>query len=458
MASKTRAVTARMSARLRKEIAARQAQDPEIEVVLEPEVAARPTSPLPVSPQENGGDREGVPRGRATQARRSTASRARASPVNPPVAPTPNDTPVVNSTWLLKAMQDAGIPVQELLEQGRLMEEFRQLRDRMTAEEQSPMATPPPAASPAPTASQPQGAPITYLMHPDASGFKPQPDFTGHDQDLDAYARKFKARMDAMRVPLEDYSRMFIAQLDKAALNFAISNNLTAEMPFEELMTVMRTGPWVREITDLSGRRRLSSGSLQRKPVHEIVKTVDDMFAKLPSSPCPADRIHYLMTNLPQAVQDKAELTPAGTAWLDYGAFRTFVLQLGAISKPPATHFRTPEFDKRRASNSGLPGVGPLRFVSKPSRDVSPFRHNARPAFGNTFKRAKKSNAPFARNNADPSGWRRVGPPPKRCVACGQTGHQARDTRDGKTPVCKKYDPKKGALIKVHSKNMTSQR
>jgi len=35
--------------------------------------------------------------------------------------------------------------------------------------------------------------------------------------------------------PRYNYSRLFISQLDKAALNFAVSNNLTAETPFDEL-------------------------------------------------------------------------------------------------------------------------------------------------------------------------------------------------------------------------------
>lgn len=454
MASKTRSPAAvRMSARLRAEIDRRQREDAEIEVVDEEVPPRGPSRAANTQIPTDGGDKQLRKKGQ--RARPVTRPAARETAPPPPSVPTPQESPSPNGDWLLRTMQDVGIPVEELLEQRRLLEEVRQMREQLAAQQQLPPA---PVAPPA-VHTLPQGAfPFPFMMHPDASVFKQQPDFTGHDQDLEAYLRKFKARMEAMRLPLSEYSRMFMGQLDKAALSFATANNLGADTPFEDLIAVMRTGPWLREMTDISGRRRLTTGSLKRKPVHEIVKAVEEIFSKFPSQSHSADKIFFLLSNLPDSLQDKVELSPSGTAWPDYTAFRSYVLQVGALVKPINQAARTPETDKRKPAHSPIPGVGPLRFLNKSPRNAPFSGYNTNANHKHAFKRHKNASSPFSKNDAGSSGWRRVGMPPKKCVACGQTGHQARDTRDGKTPVCRKYDPKKGALIKVVSKNATPQR
>ena len=468
MASAGAAASGPIAARLRgqrrpRNPAPQNAPDPEIEVVHDPENVVV-SQPLAVAndalPREQGRPVSGGSAIRASPQReeRERARSPRAS--SPRASQQPVDHDGASPAWVLRAMQEAGITIEELLEQRRLFEELKQMRDAMVTSQKAPAAAVlPPFPLPAMMPSIPGALFPHYPPHPDFSGFKQQPDFTGHDQDLDSYVKKFRARMEAMRMPIENYSRVFIGQLDKAALNFAVSNSLTADTPFDDLIATMKTGPWVREMTDISARRRLSSGLFKRKPVHEIVKNVEDIFNKFPTQPDAAEKIYLLMTNLPDALQDKVEISPTGQPWPDYVAFRTFVLQLGALVKPPTAHPRASEahHDKRKPSHPQLPGVGPLRIVNRHMRDASVASHSIRQPFNNKFKKYKNSTT-FVQSNAGPSGWHHVSSPAKKCLACGQTGHRARDTRDGKTPVCKKYDPSKGALIKVAPKNSKPQR
>ncbi len=99
MAFKTRSASAKKSTRPKRVVVARRIEDPEIEIAPAEEVVAPPALSPRSSPQENGGNREN----------RLGASQPR--------GPTPVEEYTPNGEWFLRAMQNIGIPLQELLNQ-----------------------------------------------------------------------------------------------------------------------------------------------------------------------------------------------------------------------------------------------------------------------------------------------------------------------------------------------------
>ena len=416
----------------------RNAPDPEIEVVEDSIVQGAPETPPNSVTQVSQ-----VPR-RASEVEREFGNQ-------PPAGPMPQ--PEGWDTW--RHVRDAGVSVQELLNQKQLWEELAKIREDLARHQ--PAAAP--HAAPSVTLS-PQGVSNLHVKLSEFSLFKPQKDFTGRDEDLSAYVRKFRARAEALCVPLEAYTRLFKAQLGQAALSFANSNNITVDTPFDEMVTIMSTGPWIRELTDLSGRRRLLEAPYKNKPVHEIVKFVEDIFHKLPHEPSHADKISYLSLNLPDIIQTRTELSPSGVPWADYVAYRKFVLQIGAASQTLNPRFDANPINSRTRHQSNLSGLGPLRIVQY-DRHKPPipnqYAKNMNQKYEHHDNKRAKYSKPVREFNAGSSNWSQAAKP-KKCAACGRLGHMARDSRDGKSPICKSYDPSKGPLIKMQPKNYKSQR
>ena len=429
--------TARAIARARAErraIEQKNAQDPEIE-----EVKDSGYEEVPIPPSSPDTQISAVPS------------------QDPDAAPakSPKPSPGEGSAW--QRMQDAGISTAELLSQQLLWEEFRKLKESIEQKQPAPVPATPVA----------QGDPSLHVKLSEFSMFKPQQDFTGRDQEFNAYVRKFLTRAEALLVPETAYTRLFLAQLGNVALNFAKSNKITVDTPFDEMVRIMNTGPWIRQVTDLSGRRRLFYAPYKNKPTHEAVKFVEERFLELPTEPNDADKIFYLSANLSDVVQARTELSPSGLQWKDYNAYRTFVLQIGAVTNPlnPNPSNYPNVVASQQMSNANVPpGIGPLQYV-RSDRNPQPRRHNDHGHSANhnndygkrDHKRAKHNPSVPAGDASAGSAWTKKISHMK-CAACGRPDHMARDSKDGKTPICKKYDPSKGPLIKKPSKNGQSQR
>ncbi len=180
----------------------------------------------------------------------------------------------------------------------------------------------------------------------------------------------------------------------------------------------------------------------------EIFKIAEQLWKKAPTPFSDMEKMFYIWFCLPVTFSQKLFLSPQGTPWVDYHAFKHFAINLAAIDKTYAPHSvsKPPASPKPRVSEwrtvAGSNSSGRAPFSARPAKRSQTFKR--------TFTSGSGSKPSFSLPLPPPI---KKGKPsdPGHCIRCNSSNHHIGDSvnNDGKTPVCPLfYDNSKNFLKK----------
>jgi hypothetical protein len=261
--------------------------------------------------------------------------------------------------------------------------------------------------------------PSMFSSLPQLKSFTGKPNST----EWDEHAVTVEQRMKAMGIPEKEYVLNALATLSSGAVKYAKGKGITESSSWDELMSVMKSGPWGNRSSKFRLRSLLLALKQGTDPAADFVKRAEDLFDKLPEM-AEDEKSFWLLHGLHSRLREKAFTDSNGKEWANYGNLAEFVCNAGA------------EFDTRSYTdvasgfNSGKrprPADGDWQVVKgKDKGKVS----------------SSKQFKPYeARDQLSPTEKERLDKL-KACYKCKQPGHRANDRREDGSFVCPRRNTK----------------
>ncbi len=262
-----------------------------------------------------------------------------------------------------------------------------------------------------PVASVPQMPPPAPYANGLSHMLGPAQPFDGRS----SWAKWIKAMIDRLRVlqvPLVDWVAVILTLLVPSARDYADSNGVTEQTPWDDFLDVMSKGPWAAKETTYSLLFKLTRGTLGNGNPLEVVSQIANLRTKLKFSLPEQFWIFVLLVNLKADFRESLLVAPNGKEWATFNELRDVVLSKAAALKSAISTISTPK---------PTPKTYAQATHGKPTtpRATTPRHDGAGPSNPNPLGKRKSMDG---------------------CFGCGSTAHKIGDKKPDGTPVCSNYD------------------